>query len=94
MQLPLDRSNDRALAHEGTRIRHLRQQPHARCRGYLTCVKLGEEQCPVADDIRPLMAAMDNADAVIFDTEKKLMAAVRLADVDAARSRLTKFQRI
>jgi len=38
----------------------------SRCQGYLSCVKLGEEQCPFSAEISPLAEAMSAADAVVF----------------------------
>lgn len=38
----------------------------SRCQGHLTCVKLGEQQCPVGPQMAPLVQAMRAADGVIF----------------------------
>jgi len=38
----------------------------ARCQGHLTCVKFGEQQCPVGNQMTPLLQAMRDADGVIL----------------------------
>ena len=45
---------------------HLEDVPLARCQGFLTCVKFGEQKCPVGPQMAPLLAAMRAADGVIF----------------------------
>jgi multimeric flavodoxin WrbA len=38
----------------------------SRCQGYLTCVKFGEQQCPVNDELQPLLEKMRTADAIVL----------------------------
>ena len=45
---------------------YLEDVPLSRCQGHLTCVKFGEQQCPVGSDMEPLLRTMRAADGVIF----------------------------
>lgn len=38
----------------------------SKCQGHLTCIKLGEQQCPYATELAPFTTAMEAADLVIF----------------------------
>lgn len=44
----------------------LEDQNLSRCRGHLTCVKFGEQQCPFYNELTPITAAIEAADVVIL----------------------------
>ncbi len=46
--------------------RFLGERPLPLCRGRLSCVRDGEQQCPFRDDLMPLEQAMHAADVVVF----------------------------
>ncbi len=54
---------DEPLAFETLYLGHMDLQP---CRGCRTCFDRGEDKCPLKDDLLPIKAKMDAADAIIL----------------------------